>query len=52
MVYLSGSMPKPTPVHCPICGKENDFFAEPMIENLELWLGTGAVVRVVRNTRL
>ncbi len=41
-------MSKPTPVHCPICGKENDFFAEPMgtfcsarckLVDLGKWLG-------------
>ena len=23
-------MASPTPIHCPICGKENDYFAEPL----------------------
>ncbi|MEP6668386.1 MAG: DNA gyrase inhibitor YacG [Chthoniobacter sp.] len=41
-------MPKPTPVHCPICQKENDFFAGPMgtfcsqrckLVDLGKWLG-------------
>ena len=41
-------MPKPTPIKCPICGKTNDYFAEPLgpfcsarckLVDLGKWLG-------------
>jgi hypothetical protein len=41
-------MARPVPVKCPICGKENDFFAEPLgpfcgerckLVDLGKWLG-------------